>query len=100
MATVAGVVEVEPDDEHVGLITVSSNTGLSMEYADVGVGDLLRLILVSRFIKLTADEVSLRSFDELVVTGWLAVVGASKIYLTALKPMLIAQCLQEFTFKI
>lgn len=77
MAAVATVVEVEPDDEHDGLITVSSNTGLSIEYADVGVGDLLRLILVSRFIKLTADEVSLRSFDALVGAGWLAVVGVS-----------------------
>lgn len=77
MVVVTAVVEVEPEDEHEGLITVSSNTGLSMEYGDVGVGDLLRLILVSRFIKLTADEVSLRSFDALVGVGWLAVVVVS-----------------------
>lgn len=84
MDAVAGVVvEVEPDDEQDGLITVSSNTGLSIEYADVGVGDLLRLILVSRFIKLTADEVSLRSFDALVGAGWPAVVGVSSKYIIA-----------------
>lgn len=71
---------MEPDDE------VSSNTGLSIEYADVGVGDLLRLILVSRFIKLTADEVSLRSFDAMIGAGWLAVVGVSNKMLKAVKP--------------